>query len=141
MKKAEFFEKLKAGLKKLPASELQEVLAEYEDHFRNALAKGKTEEQICADLGSVEQIINGYKIDHVMQNQDAGKAKSIMRAALILMAMAPFNFLIFMGPFFVSMVLLVVFWSLNIGMFCGALAGAVAAVISFSILYTPIMLV
>lgn len=119
MKKAEFFENLKKGLKGASESEVAEILAEYEDHFHSAMARGKTEEQVCESLGSVDQIIKGYKIDRIIQDGQSSKLKSTLRAALILLAMAPFNFLIFMGPFFVSVVVLAVFWALDVG-FLGA---------------------
>ncbi len=116
MTKAEFFEQLNQGLKKVRKEERADILAEYEEHFHHALAKGKSEEQICHDLGSVEQIIKDYRIEKILSEQvtgETGHAKSIFRAALILMALAPLNFIVFIGPFLVTACLLIAFWSVG----------------------------
>jgi uncharacterized membrane protein len=130
MNKAEFFEQLKAGLSKLPASEREEIIADYEEHFRIALSKGKSEEQICKDMGSVEQIVMDYRIDRVVADQvtgTTGHLKSITRAGLILLALAPLNFIVFMGPFLAGVVTLITTWSVAlalvaVGFWCVALA-------------------
>lgn len=116
MTKTEFFEKLNEGLKKVRKEDRAEILADYEEHFQNALTKGKSEEQVCKDLGSVDQIITDYRIDRVVAAQvtgEAGSTKSILRAALILLAMAPLNFLFFVGPFVVTLSLLVASWGIG----------------------------
>ncbi|QLY26519.1 DUF1700 domain-containing protein [Bdellovibrio sp. KM01] len=145
MTKAEFFEQLNEGLKKVRKDERADILAEYEEHFHHALAKGKTEDQICKDLGSVDQIIKDYRIEKVLADQvtgETGHAKSIMRAALILMALAPLNFLVFIGPFLVTMCLLVAFWSVGGSLFLvGAAMFFTLLVKIFSSLLVPVLMI
>ena len=116
MNKAEFFRQFNDGLKKVSNEDRAEIIAEYEDHFRNALAKGKSEEQICADLGPVEQIITDYRIDKIVADQvtgETGNAKSIARAALVLLALAPLNFILFFGPFMFALGVMIASWVIS----------------------------
>lgn len=120
MNKAEFFRQLNEGLKKVSNEDRAEIIAEYEDHFRNALAKGKSEEQICADLGPVEQIVTDYRIDKIVAEQvtgETGSAKSIARAALVLLALAPLNFILFFGPFMFALGVLIASWAISGALF------------------------
>lgn len=52
MNKTEFLQELYNHLLPLPAAERSEIIADFEDHFRAGLERGKTEEQICAELGN-----------------------------------------------------------------------------------------
>ena len=120
MNKAEFFKQLNDGLKKISKEERADIIAEYEEHFHHALAKGKTEEQVCADLGSVEQIITDYRIDKIVADQvtgETGSAKSIARAALVLLALAPLNFILFFGPFMFALGVLIASWAISGALF------------------------
>ena len=38
-----------------------EIVSDYEEHFRMGMAGGKTEEQICAELGSVDELVAELK--------------------------------------------------------------------------------
>jgi uncharacterized membrane protein len=145
MTKAEFFEQLNQGLKKVRKDDRADILAEYEEHFHHALAKGKTEEQICKDLGSVDQIIKDYRIEKVLAEQvtgEAGNAKSILRAALILMALAPLNFIVFIGPFLVTACLLMAFWAVGGSLFLvGAAMFFTLLAKIFTSLLVPVLLI
>lgn len=52
MNKTEFLQELYNHLLPLSAEERSEIIADFEDHFRAGLERGKTEEQICAELGN-----------------------------------------------------------------------------------------
>lgn len=52
MNKTEFLQELYNHLLPLPAAERSEIIADFEDHFQAGLERGKTEEQICAELGN-----------------------------------------------------------------------------------------
>lgn len=36
----------------------EEIVSDYEEHFRMGLANGKTEEQICAELGNIDELVD-----------------------------------------------------------------------------------
>lgn len=52
MTRSEFMRQLQEALLPLSAAERQEVLADFAEHFDAAAADGKTEDQICGELGS-----------------------------------------------------------------------------------------
>lgn len=52
MTKMEFLQQLYTHLQPLTAAERDEIIADFEDHFQAGLELGKSEEQICAELGN-----------------------------------------------------------------------------------------
>ena len=60
MKKREFLDLLKFYLKDMPNIMIDDIISDYEEHFQIAMENGKTEAQICDELGSPELIANDY---------------------------------------------------------------------------------
>ncbi|WP_270996880.1 HAAS signaling domain-containing protein [Listeria seeligeri] len=56
MNKQDFLNELNQRLELLDPRERRELLSDYQEHFRNGLAEGKSEEQIVFDLGTPEEI-------------------------------------------------------------------------------------
>lgn len=52
MTKNEFLQELYNHLLSLPVAERDDILADFEEHFQAGAERGKSEEQICAELGS-----------------------------------------------------------------------------------------
>ncbi len=63
MKKNDYLALLNSHLTGLPENEKIEIILDFEEHFSAGLAKGKTEEEICEDLGdpikNAEQYVAG----------------------------------------------------------------------------------
>ncbi|MGP1410873.1 MAG: DUF1700 domain-containing protein [Peptoanaerobacter stomatis] len=74
MKKREFLDLLKFYLKDMPQIVIDDILSDYEEHFNIAMENGKSEEDICSELGSPELIakeyISGEKIHLVAKNAE-----------------------------------------------------------------------
>lgn len=62
MNREEYLKQLKAALKTLPEDELQDILYDYEEHFDIALSKGKSEEEISAELGDPKEVAKNHTI-------------------------------------------------------------------------------
>lgn len=60
MKKEEFIDLLRFYLHKLPNSVINDILSDYQEHFQIAMNQGKSEEEICQELGSPKQIAKEY---------------------------------------------------------------------------------
>lgn len=60
MNKEEFLTSIKNSLEGIPEKELKDILYDYEEHFTIGLAEGKTEEQICEELGDPKEIGRNY---------------------------------------------------------------------------------
>lgn len=60
MTKIEYLNELYARLSVLPEQERREIMRDYEEHFAAGRENGKTDEQICAQLGSPEMNARQY---------------------------------------------------------------------------------
>ncbi len=60
MNRYEYLETLDRLLTSLPYSERREIMYDYEEHFKEGLNEGKTEDEIVADLGAPEKIASQY---------------------------------------------------------------------------------
>lgn len=60
MTKKEFIQTLQKNLSFLPMQERQEISNDYEEHFRQGLENGRTEEEICLSLGDPNVIVQEY---------------------------------------------------------------------------------
>ncbi|HAC2565143.1 TPA_asm: DUF1700 domain-containing protein, partial [Listeria monocytogenes] len=56
MNKQDFLNELNQRLELLDPKERRELLSDYQEHFRNGIEAGKSEEQIVFDLGKPEEI-------------------------------------------------------------------------------------
>lgn len=72
MNKIDFLNELYYYLESLPKNEKEEIIADFREHFREGTAEGKTEEQICSELGTPFECARQYVGDDVMQAK-AGK--------------------------------------------------------------------
>ena len=61
MNKQEYMDKLKEALKSFDEEVRNEIVADYEEHFDMGLASGKTEEEVIAELGSIEELVKELK--------------------------------------------------------------------------------
>lgn len=61
MNKIEYLNALKEALKKIDITVMEEIVADYEEHFQVGLDNGKSEEQICEELGSIEDLAREIK--------------------------------------------------------------------------------
>lgn len=60
MTKTEFLQQLYNHLLPLAAAERDEIIADFEEHFQAGAESGKTEEQICEELGSPQSCAQQY---------------------------------------------------------------------------------
>ncbi len=58
MTKNEYIKKLEEALAACDSELRDEILSGYEEHFKNGLLEGKTEEEICTELGDVDEFIS-----------------------------------------------------------------------------------
>lgn len=76
MTKVDFLNELYYYLGDLPKSEKEEIIADFREHFREGLAAGKTEEQICRELGSPLECAKQYVGDAIKEKSiEPPKAK------------------------------------------------------------------
>ena len=62
MKKDEFFAQLRTAFAGMDEELLTDILGDYENHFKEGIENGKSEEEICEELGNVEEIRQAFLI-------------------------------------------------------------------------------
>lgn len=116
MTKETFLKQLDASLNRLPFEERQDILQDFEEHFSNAFADGKTEEEIIAALGSPQQIakelLASYHLEKVENNMTTA---NIIRAVWAVIGLGFFNLVFVAGPFFGLMGILFAGWAVSTG--------------------------
>lgn len=78
MKKDEFFKAMKKALSGMDEEISAEILNDYETHFREGMENGKNEEEICEELGNVEEIRQAFleeNPDHTVTKATTDQAK------------------------------------------------------------------
>jgi uncharacterized membrane protein len=118
MNKDEFFRTLDAAFTNFTWSEKKEIMYDYEEHFRIGLEKGKTEEELIAELGEPEDIANQYKLDSTSKKiilsdpvnkeytndykrykEDRSTVENVSISAIAVMCLLIFNLIFILGPF------------------------------------------
>lgn len=60
MKKNEFFAQLRTAFAGMDEELVKDILGDYENHFKEGMENGKSEEEICEELGNVEEIRQAF---------------------------------------------------------------------------------
>ena len=60
MKKDEFFAQLRNAFAGMDEELIMDILSDYENHFNEGMENGKSEEEICDELGNVEEIRQAF---------------------------------------------------------------------------------
>ena len=63
MNKKAFIQELEKGLKKIGVSDSIDIIKDYEIHFDNEFSKGKSEEEIAKELGSIPDILADFQVE------------------------------------------------------------------------------
>ena len=70
MTKSEYMEALQKKLECFNRELQQEIVEDYEQHFAEGIAAGKTEEEIVAELGSIEDMIQELPEEDIRKNNE-----------------------------------------------------------------------
>lgn len=115
MNRHDFLDELRSALAKLPQSDLDEILYDYDEHFRSGLAEGKTEGMIIKSLGDPKTIARQYKAYYMVKKAEtAASAHNIARAVLATASLGFFNLMIILWPLIVLIVLLLMLFTCSI---------------------------
>jgi uncharacterized membrane protein len=147
MTKEEYLSQLASELKKLPAAEVHEILADYREHFDVGTSAQKTDDEIASSLGHPRTVAQGYFVSHLVKDaKNTSSPWSRLRIAcrimLMILVLAPFNFLVIVGPFVVVFSLALAGWSvpLALGAVSVTVTGALLAAASELALGMPAIL-
>ncbi|QAA33617.1 DUF1700 domain-containing protein [Clostridium manihotivorum] len=75
MDKKDFMRAMEKALNKVPEAERNDILYDYEEHFIIGKENGKTEEEICLELGKPNEIAESYNL---RSKQTVGKTNKLI---------------------------------------------------------------
>ena len=75
MNKLEYLSSLKEALKDTDESVMEEIISDYEEHFQVGMENGKSEEQICEELGAINDLVEEIKEVYQTDNKEEKKAE------------------------------------------------------------------
>lgn len=117
MNQQDYLRSLKAELEKQNIANIDEILADYQEHFTHGKESGKSEEEIVSKLGQPDQIAKAYETEALIKKARATEEgvqwglviNSIGRLFII----APFNFFFLFIPAVVICSLLFAGWAVS----------------------------
>ena len=98
MNKQEFLAILRANLYGMDSNTINDILYDYEEHFRIGLENNKTEEEISEALGNPVQIANAYKADNFIKKAEISpRPYNMFKAILAGIGLGLFNLAFVVG--------------------------------------------
>ncbi|MBT0668889.1 DUF1700 domain-containing protein [Novosphingobium profundi] len=83
MTRLEFIRRLEMGLKGLPADDVDDILADYAEHFDAGMAEGRSEADIAAALGDPARIARELRFEAGSRNWKSARSPSSAFAAIV----------------------------------------------------------
>lgn len=125
MNKKDFMYKLSLYLGGIPGEDRQDVISDFEEHFKEGLAEGRTEEDIAGSLGDPKSLANQFKASIlVSEAEKTTSAVNITRAVLATLGLGFLNLIFILGPFIAIVAVL-------ISLFASAIAIVAAGITVF----------
>lgn len=125
MNKKEFLHILKSQLKGIPEEDIQEIVADYNEHFDVGLSQGRNEEEIARSLGQPKVIAKELRANFLVnQANESFSVGNFFNALLATIGLGFFNLVFVLGPF--------------LGIF-GAIVGLIVS--SVAIVFTGLVLI
>lgn len=133
MNRKDYLEELRKGLKALPKEEREDILHDYEEHFRMGKKKKRTEAEIAKSLGKPKDIVKQVKAEQAINKAEKGKKpEDILRAVLASLGLGFLNLIFILGPFIVLVAIIISFYAVGISIIASGIA------VAFSSLLLPI---
>ncbi len=83
MNRQEFLARLRAGLRGLPTSAIDDIVADYEAHFSEGLSAGRTEAEIAGALGDPDRVIRELRAEAGLKRWEEERNPSAAANAVI----------------------------------------------------------
>lgn len=125
MTKQLFMRKLEDALARLGPEERKEILSDFEEHFANGLASGKTEEEVARELGDPDALAAQYT-EGLPEPKPPVKASGVAAGALASTALLLFNAMIAIPVIASLFAVWVSLWAVVVSLFAASLACFVA---------------
>lgn len=113
--KQDYINQLKKELNGLMPSDIDDIIRDQEEYFREAASSGRDEASVIASLGEPSALAKELKAEYQIkvaasESKIPAQAKGIFKAILALCVLAPFNLIFVLGPFIAVCATLFAFW-------------------------------
>ena len=134
MNKKDFMNKLSAYLGGISVEDREDVISDFEEHFKEGLAEGRTEEEIADSLGGPKSLANQFKASIlVSEAEKTTSAVNIIRAVFATLGLGFLNLVFILGPFIAIVAVL-------ISLFVSAIAIIAAGItVFFASIFGPLI--
>lgn len=143
MNKQEYIHQLKKELQGLMQSDIDDIIRDQEEYFREAASSGRDEASVIHSLGPPAALAKELKAEYQIkvaanESKIPAKIKGIFKAILALCVLAPFNLIFILGPFLAVCGFLFAFWVVDAVFGVLSLAGIVAS-LAVALMISPLV--
>jgi uncharacterized membrane protein len=111
MNRAQFISRLREGLSGLPQDEADEIVDDYEAHFAEGLAAGRSEESVAAALGHPSRLTREMRAEAGLRRFEEKPSPGNFAAALLALIGLVAVDLIFLLPILFTVILVLFTWA------------------------------
>jgi uncharacterized membrane protein len=130
MNRSQFLSALRQGLSGLPAEEVDEIISDYDAHFTEGLAAGRSEESVAAALGHPARLVRELRAEAGLRRWEEKRSPGNLVTALIALVALVAVDLIFLLP--VLFVVAIVLFALGVAALAVVVAGIAVVASLFS---------
>lgn len=131
MNKKEFLESLSKYLRGVPREDEQDIMNDFEEHFRMGEEAGRSEEELAKSLGDPKQLANQFRANIMLaQAEKETTAANITRAVFASLGLGFFNLIFVLGPFLAVFAVLIALFAVAVGITAGGITGLLATIFS-----------
>lgn len=122
-----FLERLRSGLRGLPPYAIDDIVADYDSHFEDGLAAGRTEAQVAEALGDPERLARELRAEVKIKRWETEKNPAAAVGAIIaLLGLGAIDIFILLPILFGAIGLLFALYLVSIGLMIGGACVALA---------------
>ncbi len=130
MNKSEFMRILAEQLSELSVEERNDIVYDYEEHFRVGAESGRTEEELATGLGDPRMIAKQLKAGYLVQRaQDNVSTGNVFKAVIATIALGFFNLVFVLGPFVGAVGVLIGLFVTAIGITVAGFTAFIASIV------------
>ncbi len=127
MTRIEFIDRLRKGLTGLPAATADDIVADYDTHFSDALAAGRSEAEVASALGDPQRLARELRAEAGMKSWETAKTpSSAVSAIAAIIGLGALDILVLI-PVVVSLA------GGLVGVFSGAIGAFIAGGVAFAV--------
>ena len=137
MTKAEFLDRLRQGLRGIPRSAGEEIMGDYESHFADGLAAGRSEQDLAAALGDPTRLARELRASAgIKQWEEKRSASSAVAAIFAILGLGAIDILVLLPVLFALSVVAFCLYAVIIALMFAGIAVLAASLFNLNLFET-----